>query len=123
MSANPIPRDLERLGDIIEQEFGAALIDEVAPAIARHWKGAIEEVGAVDSHTYLDAVEPGEAFNGGEGLVVIVEAPAARGYSDVIERGRRDGSQVGRYPAKRGVEAAEGDIKSALDRAGDRVRG
>lgn len=121
--SSEISRDLERLGDIVEQEFGAALIDEVAPALARHWKGEIEAVGAVDSRTYLDAVEPGEAFNSGEGLEVVIEAPAARGYSDVVERGRRDGSQVGRYPAQRGVEAAEGDIKSALDRAGDRVRG
>jgi hypothetical protein len=123
VSENSTSADLLRLGDIVEQEFGAALIDEVAPTIARHWKGAIQEVGAVDSHTYLDAVEPGEAFSEGGGLVVIVEAPEARGYSDVIERGRRDGSQVGRYPAKRGVEASEGDIKAALDRAGDRVRG
>lgn len=123
MSANPIPRDLERVGDIVAEEFGRALIDEVAPSIARHWKGQIEAVGAVDSHTYLDAVEPGEALAAAEGLTVIIEAPAARGYSDVVERGRRDGSQVGRFPARRGVEAAEGDIKSALDRAGDRVNG
>lgn len=118
-----ISSDLLRLDRIIEQEFGAVLIDEVAPAVARHWKGQIETVGAIDSRTYLDAVSPGEAFNDGDGLTVMVEAPAARGYSDVVERGRRDGSQVGRFPAQRGVEAAEGDIKSALDRAGDRVRG
>jgi hypothetical protein len=123
VSANPISGDLLRLGDIVEEEFGATLIDEVAPAVARHWRGQIEAVGAVDSRTYLDAVEPGEAFNSGEGLTVVVEAPEAGGYSDVVERGRRDGSQAGRYPAQRGVEAAEGDIKAALDRAGDRVRG
>lgn len=123
MRTAAISPDLLRLGDIIEEEFGAALIDEVAPALAQHWKGAIEAVEAVDSRTYLDSVEPGEAFNSGGGLTVIIEAPAARGYSDVVERGRRDGTQVGRYPARKGVEAAEGDIKSALDHAGDRVRG
>lgn len=123
MSANPIPADLDRLGDIVADEFGRALIENVAPAIARHWKGQIQAVEAVDSRTYLDSVEPGDAFNAGEGLTVIIEAPEARGYSDVVERGRRDGSQAGRFPAQRGVEASEGDIKAGLDRAGDRVRG
>lgn len=123
MSDNHIQPGLLRLGDIVEEEFGRALLEDVAPALARNWKAQIEAVQAVDSRTYLDAVEPGEPFTEGGGLTVIIEAPEARGYSDVVERGRRDGSQAGRFPAKRGVEASEGDIKAGLDRAGDRIRG
>lgn len=123
-----IPEDLVRLPSIIEAEFGRAVIDDIATAIAREWKGQIVEVRAVDSSTYLDAVEPGEPVDTPGGLTVTVEAPEARGYSDVVERGwrtrgRGQESYRGRYPAKRGVEAAEGDIRDALDRAADRVRG
>jgi hypothetical protein len=119
-----ISDDLRGLPGIVEETFGAALVDDVAPAIAQAWKGQIVALDVIDSRTYLDNVAPGEAVEGAEGLTVEIESVPASGYASAIKRGRAGSyDYVGRRVAEQGIEAADGDIRAALDKAGKKVQG
>lgn len=122
MSEQYIPNDLLRLPDIVEGEFGRALVDEIAPAIARAWQGRIIALDVIESRTYLNAVRLTEVHDVGEGLTATVEAPEAAGYAAAIKR-RGESDYVGRRVAEEGIRAAGPDIEAALDHAGDRVKG
>jgi hypothetical protein len=120
MSNPVIPDGVERLGSIIEDVFGRALVDEIAPAIANAWKGNIVALDVIDSRTYLNAVRVTD-ISGAPGEVII-EAPEAAGYAGAIKR-KGDADYVGRRVAEEAPKAAEGEIKAALDRAGERLNG
>jgi hypothetical protein len=119
-----ISEDLYRLPSIVEEAFAAALIDDVAPAIAREWKGQITALDVIDTRTYLEGVAPGEAVGGGNVLTVEIESAPAAGYASAIKRGRAGSyDYVGQRAAEQGLEAADGDVQAALDKAGKKVRG
>lgn len=122
MSEPIISAAVQHLDDIVEQEFGRAVIDDVAPAVARGWTGRIVTLDVIDSRTYLDSVRVTGVYDVGEGLTAMVEAPEAAGYAGAIRR-KGESDYVGRRVAEEGIQAAEGDIKAALDHAGDRMRG
>src|SRR6187455_1528699 len=101
MSASPIPEALLQLDSIIEREFGRALIEDVAPAIARGWKGRIEALDVIDTRTYLNAVRVTSVLDEGDGLTAMVEAPEASSYDAVIKR-RGESDYVGQRVAEEG---------------------
>lgn len=115
-------RDIRGLRSIIDEEYGEMLIDEVAPAVERGWKGEISHLGVIDKGTYLEAVRVTDVTESGDVLTVMIEAPEASGYAAVIKR-RGEGDYVGRRVAGEGIQAVEGEIGAALDRAADRVKG
>jgi hypothetical protein len=119
-----ISEDLQRLPSIVSEAFGDALIEDVAPAIARAWKGQIVALDVIDTRTYLEGVAPGEPVETGDGVTVEIESIPAAGYAGAIRRGRGGSyDYVGRRVAEQGIEAAEGDIRAALNKAGRKVRG
>ena len=84
-------------------EFRGALVDEIAPAVERHWKGEIEELDVIDSRTYLNSV--GVDGESGGVFTVTVDSGAASGYASAIKRGHGgDYDYVGQRVAELGVE-------------------
>jgi hypothetical protein len=119
-----ISEALRRLPSVIEETFRAALVDDIAPAIAREWKGQIVGLDVIDTHTYLEGVAPGEAVETAGGATVTIQSEPAGGYASAIKRGKGGSyDYVGRRAAEQGFEAADGDIKAALDKAGKKVQG
>lgn len=114
---------LRRLPAVIEETFRAALVDDIAPAIAREWKGQIVGLDVIDSRTYLEGVAPGDPVETAGGVTVTVESEPAAGYASAIKRGKGGNyDYVGQRVAEQGVEAADGDIRAALDKAGKKVQ-
>jgi hypothetical protein len=123
-----ISRDLLTLDAVVAREFAAAQ-DGVAEEIAIAWRDAVEAVGAVDSRRYLDSIDVrARAERTGDVRTLLIEAPAAEGYSDVVERGwinrgRGQESYPGRHPAQKGIEEADAHVGTQLDGAGRRIEG
>lgn len=118
-----ISDDLRRLPALVEETFRDALVDDIAPAIAREWKGQIVGLDVIDTRTYLEGVAAGDPTEGAGGVTVTVESEPASGYASAIRRGRGGNyDYVGRRVAEQGIEAADGDIRAALDKAGKKVQ-
>ena len=123
MSAK-ISEDLRKLPAIAEETFRAALVDEIAPAIAAKWRGKIIELDVIDTRRYLEGVRPGEPAEGSGVVTVEIESVPASGYASAIRRGRGGNyDYVGRRVAEEGLAESDGDIRAALDGAGRKVRG
>lgn len=115
-------RDLRGLRSIIDEEYGQSLIDEVAPALERGWKGQITGLDVVDKGTYLEAVRVTDVTESGDVTTVMIEAQEAAGYAGAIRR-KGESDYVGRRVAEEGIRAAEDAISEALERTADRVKG
>jgi hypothetical protein len=76
----------------------------------------------IDTGNYLHAVRVTGSEGSGDGFTVRVEAPEAEGYAGAIRR-KGESGYVGQRVAEQGIEAAEGDIRAALDKAGKKVQG
>jgi hypothetical protein len=113
-----------QLPNLTKEAFGDAQ-DDIAQKIAGNWKGRIIELDVIDTHTYLSAVAvQDEVQESGDMRTVMIEAPEAAGYASAIKRGHDgDYDYVGQRVAEEGIKTSDGEIKSALDRAGDRVKG
>jgi hypothetical protein len=107
---------LERLSERIVAEFGDVQ-DDTAGVLEVNWRGNVTR----RSGTYQDAIGVREAQMRGDVRTVTIDAPAADGYSDVYERGRRNANYEGRYAVKRAIEQADNEIGAGIDRAGRKI--
>ena len=122
MNSLTVSKDLRGIRSIIDEEYGEALIDEVAPALARGWKRESTQLEVIDKGTYLEAVRVTDVSRSGDVTTVMIEAPEAAGYAGAIKR-KGESDYIGRRVAEEGIRAADDAIGDALDRAGERVKG
>jgi hypothetical protein len=112
---------INQLPSLIKEAFSDAQ-DDIAQKIAGNWKGQIVGVDLIDTGTYLQAVRATDTLDHGEVRTVMIEAPEASGYAAAIKR-KGESDYAGRRVAEEGIKVSDAEIKSALDRAGDRVKG
>jgi hypothetical protein len=117
-----ISDDLLHLGSVVAEEFKSRLVDEIAPALAKHWKGEIEELDVIDTGRYLAGVAPDEQSSSGDVTTIVIESKPASGYAAAIKRGHKGNyDYVGQRVAEQAIERADAEIRAALDGAGKRI--
>lgn len=117
-----ISPDVYRLALNVEREFAAAQ-DEIAASLSESWKASVEAVGAVRTGNFRNSIGVRALVQSNSLRERMIDAPKATGYSDIVERGRRNANYPGRFPALRAILSSAPTIVRVLDKAGKNIGG